>query len=425
MYLFISHSSKDAATAQELCHLLEANGFRCFLSSRDIQPGQEYATELINAIDRSDAVLLLLSRHAQSSPHVLREVERSVSKSVPILVYKLEDVVLTKSFEYFLLSHQWLDAECCRYEKLLRCIQDIEKNSKKRNKKHWVPLLLSLAIILSLGSTLGIVFSNARKEDATLSDDSFTESKSVNVQPGDSILLGTYNDAPIEWNVLTVSADGTEALLVSKYILSFKAFDGADSGNYGFSENTAAMLGSNCWDTSAIRTWLNSEKDYVQYEGAAPSDLAMSDHCNGYDLEAGFLRGFSKEELNSIKETTIETTAGTISDRVFLLSRNELDFFDTAGVSLLAIPTKEAIAANESSFYTEYCQGVFKTDASIWWLRDAVENSATEGYQVNHGATGSETLCSSAACADGYGIRPAITLDLTSDYVVQQQMKKK
>ena len=440
MYIFISHSSKDAATAKELCNLLEANGSNCFLASRDIQPGQEYATEIMNAIDRSDTVLLLFSGHAQASPHVLREVERSVSKSVPIIVYKLEEVALTKSFEYFLMAHQWLDAECCRYDALLQCIRNLEKGSAadntpaptpvsgqagRKNSKKIFALLIGLAIIISLSVALGIAISDSKKENPVSSDASTEQPKEpVALQPGDSVTLGSYNDAAIEWKVLKVSEDGTEALLVSKHILTFKAFDGADSGKYNVFDASTDSRGSNSWETSAIRTWLNSDRDYVVYEGAAPSDLAMTDNCNGYDLEAGFLYAFTDTELAAIKETTIETDHTTVSDKVFLLSKEDLTLFETAGVSLLSIPTQEAIARNESSFYAEYCQGVFKTDASVWWLRDSVEGSATDCYQVGHGATGTDTLFTSVVSADGYGIRPAITIDLTSDSLIQSQSKK-
>lgn len=46
-----------------------------------------------------------------NSPHVLREIERAVSKHIAIMVYKLEEVELTKSLEYFLMTHQWVSAK--------------------------------------------------------------------------------------------------------------------------------------------------------------------------------------------------------------------------------------------------------------------------------------------------------------------------
>ncbi len=94
-----------------MCQVLEQDGNRCFLAPRDIRTGYEYAEEIVNGIDSSDLMILILSEQANHSPHVLREVERAVSKSVPIIVYKLSEVQLTKSMEYFLMAHQWMNAK--------------------------------------------------------------------------------------------------------------------------------------------------------------------------------------------------------------------------------------------------------------------------------------------------------------------------
>ncbi|MDE6420626.1 MAG: toll/interleukin-1 receptor domain-containing protein, partial [Lachnospiraceae bacterium] len=111
MQIFLSHSSKDAAIAEQICEQLEKNGIRCFIAPRNIRPGKEYAEEIINGIDESAAVVLLMSGNANSSPHVLREVEHAVSGGTPILVYKIEDVALSKSMEYFLMTHQWVSSK--------------------------------------------------------------------------------------------------------------------------------------------------------------------------------------------------------------------------------------------------------------------------------------------------------------------------
>ena len=76
MHIFISHSSKDADEAVKLCEFLENNGIKCFIAPRDIRAGKQYAEELVRGIDESEAMVLLMSKEANQSPHVLREVER-------------------------------------------------------------------------------------------------------------------------------------------------------------------------------------------------------------------------------------------------------------------------------------------------------------------------------------------------------------
>lgn len=468
MYIFISHSSKDANIASELCTILEANGCDCFLAPRNIRPGYEYATEIIDGIDRSNVMMLLLSNNSMNSPHVLREIERAVSKSIPIIVYKLEEVVLSKSYEYFLMSHQWLDAEHCRYDALLKSIRDLsgdesttnEANSqiasttpivtptssskKESRSSKWIGVVIGIAIIILLSVILGVMIADSKDDGNTNDDDTLevtsdtpgdspepdsSETNSpVDIQTGDTIIFGKYNNSEIEWKVLKISDDGTEAVLISKDILSFKAFDGANSGTYDYVDSSTDALtqieasGSNIWRDSAIRTWLNSDKDYVQYEGGTPTDRAMTDQNNGYDMEAGFLYNFTSEEIATIKETTIKTKGNYLSedniittmDKVFVLSLDELNWFEKAGVSILAAPTEEAIKNNESSFYEEYAHEVFFVDTWNWWLRDPVADSVRDCYQVGHGAK-EENIYTSVVSADGYGIRPAITVDLTSD----------
>ena len=105
--IFISHSSSDVKEATRICEYLEKNYINCFIAPRDIKVGASYAEELLDGIDNSKILLLMLSNESNSSPHVLREVERAVSRSIPIVVYKLEFVELSKSMEYFLMTNQW------------------------------------------------------------------------------------------------------------------------------------------------------------------------------------------------------------------------------------------------------------------------------------------------------------------------------
>lgn len=105
--IFISHSSTDEKEAKKICDYFERNYISCFIAPRDIKVGASYAEELLDGIDNSKILLLMLSNESNNSPHVLREVERAVSHSIPIVVYRLEFVELSKSMEYFLMTNQW------------------------------------------------------------------------------------------------------------------------------------------------------------------------------------------------------------------------------------------------------------------------------------------------------------------------------
>jgi hypothetical protein len=114
--VFISYSSEDKPIAHTVCQGLEQRGVTCWMAPRDIRPGIEYAEGIIDAIEQTQVLVLILTAHSNDSPQVVREVERAVSKRIPILVFRTEEVVLSKAMEYFVSSHHWLDASTSRPE---------------------------------------------------------------------------------------------------------------------------------------------------------------------------------------------------------------------------------------------------------------------------------------------------------------------
>lgn len=108
--VFISYSSKDKPTGDAVCARLEANGVRCWIAPRDVLPSLPYGEAIIQAIHSSRLMVLIFSDHSNRSQQVMREVERAVSQGIPILPFRIEDVPLTPSMEYFISAPHWLDA---------------------------------------------------------------------------------------------------------------------------------------------------------------------------------------------------------------------------------------------------------------------------------------------------------------------------
>jgi len=90
--VFISHSSTDKRAADAACAVLEARGIKCW-TPRDIRPGSDWGESIITAIEQSRIMLLLLSKQANSSPQIRREVERAVNRSTIIIPVRLENVM--------------------------------------------------------------------------------------------------------------------------------------------------------------------------------------------------------------------------------------------------------------------------------------------------------------------------------------------
>ena len=507
MQVFISHSSQDADTASKICEKLEKAGHSCFIAPRDIRSGHEYAEEIIDGIDRSGVMLLLLSKTANSSPHVLREVERAVSKKINIVVYKLEEVELTKSMEYFLMAHQWINEKLDKgYDEIISCINKLESEraaenggdsdepegkslpvpSKKSPLRYIVPaaaavclcaLAVVIAVALKPSDIAAVNESEAAKESTAeitekstaAQTDKITEAsenaagQTTNLQPsaetaaqntetaptnadtvqpnteapsgeglvfeyeaGDRLTLGEYLGEPIDWRIIELSEDGKEALVISDHILTMKAFDAAEGGKYNFydgqyywgtsadeldTELERQLRGDNRWELSNIRTWLNSDRENVKYADREPAAKAMSELKNGYNTEAGFLKSFTPKELKAILTSSIITDGVTTQDKVFLLSAEVLDLLESADISIYAIPTDSAREQDGSAWYQLDLNDFGVTD-HFWWLRNADPLHSSQVYLVNNSYTGDRILSESAGL-EGFGIRPAMRIDLT------------
>src|SRR5215470_7055247 len=65
--VFISYSGEDKLAADAACATLEAAGIRCWIAPRDILPGAEWGEAIVDAIDRSEVLLLIFSTNANES----------------------------------------------------------------------------------------------------------------------------------------------------------------------------------------------------------------------------------------------------------------------------------------------------------------------------------------------------------------------
>lgn len=457
--IFISHSSKDAKTASEICDYIEKNGRKCFIAPRDIRSGYEYAEEIVDGIDNSSAIVLLISKNSNESPHVLREVERAVSKRIPIIIYKLEDVELSKSMEYFIMTHQWIDAKKKgEYSEILECIRNIEtgEEGKKTDagaaaktgmKKRYVFAAAAVILIILAGILIKFLKDKSADEDMNSENKDIQGSEIIaddnirDIEAGDMVIFGTYNNEPIEWRVLKISEDKKEAVIVSEHILTMKAFAVPESGKYNSDGETsynskeidntnnellAYIKGNSEWQKSAIRTWLNSEEENVKYQGQAPIAAAMTENKNSYNTEKGFLAGFTDDELAAIKETEITTKGNVLSeeeyvvtkDRVYLLSLDELEWFEEANISIYAVPTDAAVDSDATKWY-DMLSLSYGINSYCWWLREPVEGKSFSCYLVGNGYNGVDII-ENIVATEGFGIRPAMTVNIQNESIKEK-----
>lgn len=307
------------------------------------------------------------------------------------------------------------------------------------------------------------------KEEVTkppvANDEEVSASVLETVSIGDYITFGSYEpqgyseanqDNKISWIVVDIDKKNNQAVLLTEKVVDMKPFDVAESGIFdkdsadnsydrdmkdSFSmQQMQEFRGNSDWDTSNIRTWLNSDSARVSYKDQAPSKRATDECVNAYDLQSGFLYGFSEKEKAMIFEKNNVTAMNavcaqeadkkaygsvptlitdeynlkgsatkTTKDKVYLLSFDEVQkYLFNNNLIIFAEPTQSAIDSDKSTFYKVSLS--HDTKYSTWALRTPNGASAHQFLAVSAGISAKEDIHVYYCAADGVGIRPAMTV---------------
>ena len=250
------------------------------------------------------------------------------------------------------------------------------------------------------------------------------------VNLGDYITLGKYNGKDIVWRCVSIDDSGT--LMLADSIIDTLSYDAITSDNNRSKSHSRDYrrdtYGSNYWKDSNMRSWLNSTAVVGEVKwlcGNPPKENYVDG--NAYDQKAGFLNGFLKAEIATMKTVTQRS----------LVSHPEYKrgIYDGDGRSDLELNTDiQNVAQNYDSVYGENStEKVFLLDVkqvnTVWknfgsyyigkneqganwpyWLRTPVTDCNHDmRYVHNNGTIGRESPQRSYI-----GVRPAFYLD--TDY---------
>ena len=108
--VFISYASRDGKRALAICNDLEKRGVACWISTRDVAPGENYQEAIVQALRQSRAVVLVFSAAANSSDEIKKELSLASRYRIPVITLRLEAVEPSDAFAYELSTRQWIDA---------------------------------------------------------------------------------------------------------------------------------------------------------------------------------------------------------------------------------------------------------------------------------------------------------------------------
>ena len=107
--VFISHSSKDSKIAASICSALEARGHQCWMSSRDVRPGENFQGAIVRAIREARVMVMVFSSNANNSEEIKKEMALASQSHLMVIPVRAEDVLPSEDFTYELATRQWID----------------------------------------------------------------------------------------------------------------------------------------------------------------------------------------------------------------------------------------------------------------------------------------------------------------------------
>lgn len=108
--VFIRYArDEDGAQACAIADELERAGTTVWIAERSIAGAQNYALEIVDAIDACQAVVILCSAASKDSTHVPIEMELAFETGKPRLSLMLEPTELTNQLRYWLAGASRID----------------------------------------------------------------------------------------------------------------------------------------------------------------------------------------------------------------------------------------------------------------------------------------------------------------------------
>src|SRR5437588_8535676 len=92
--VFLSYSSADRERASSLADQLHSSGFSVWMDKTGIDGAMNWSSEIVTALNESQTLLFLISKHSANSHNCAKEVQLASEKQKNILPVILEEVQL-------------------------------------------------------------------------------------------------------------------------------------------------------------------------------------------------------------------------------------------------------------------------------------------------------------------------------------------
>jgi len=107
--VFISFVSKDTKIATTICQAIEGSGAACWIFSRDVKAGENFAEAIIKAIQNAKIMVLVFSSNTNNSGEIKKELAIASQNGLVVIPVRVEDVLPSGAFAFELSTRQWTD----------------------------------------------------------------------------------------------------------------------------------------------------------------------------------------------------------------------------------------------------------------------------------------------------------------------------
>jgi hypothetical protein len=107
--VFISFASQDDKVASTICKAIENRGFKCWISTRDIQPGENFQSSIVRAIRGAKVLLLVFTSNSNRSEEMTKELALASQQKLMVVPLRVENVTPSDAFAYEFATRQWID----------------------------------------------------------------------------------------------------------------------------------------------------------------------------------------------------------------------------------------------------------------------------------------------------------------------------
>jgi hypothetical protein len=107
--VFISFASQDAKTASTICAAIENRGFKCWIATRDIMPGENFQSAIVRAIRSAKVLLLVFTANSNRSDEMTKELALASQQKLMVVPLRVENVDPSDAFAYEFATRQWID----------------------------------------------------------------------------------------------------------------------------------------------------------------------------------------------------------------------------------------------------------------------------------------------------------------------------